>query len=175
MCAIALVAGCWWPANAGAVPLVFRSTGNTQTPPHGAQPKILYNCNVTATNMSFGTYDIFSATPLTSTATATVTCNYFWGGGNVTVTFSTGSGGSFTPRTMSNGTNTLDYNIYADANHTQILGDGTNGTVTYQHTFPGGFFGTATAVATMYGQIPAQQNIPAGTYNDVITITLIIN
>jgi len=27
----------------------------------------------------------------------------------------------------------------------------------------------------MYGQIPAQQNIPAGTYNDVITITLIIN
>ena len=122
--------------------------------------------------MNFGTYDIYSAVPLATQDTVTINCQQFFFGGNVSVSFSTGASGSYTTRTMTNGTGSLNYNLYADAAHTQILGDGTNGTQTYQATLSTSFFGPVQGSFTAYGLIPAQQNVPPGTYNDTVVITL---
>ena len=46
------------------------------------------------------------------------------------VALSTGGSGSYATRKMSNGTDTLSYNLYTDAGHTIIWGDGSGGTST---------------------------------------------
>lgn len=155
----------------GAIPLTVHPTPQSgisgfQTRAPGGRQN---GCNVSANNMNFGTYDIFSTTPLTSTMLFTVTCGNGYRGGYLYITFGPGSSGTNTNRTMSNGTDTLNYNIYADAAHTIIVGDGTNNT-TYYYAYSGG--GSFSGSATVYGLLPAQQNVSPGTYSDVVTITL---
>jgi spore coat protein U-like protein len=127
-------------------------------------------CDVTSTPLSFGTYDVFSATPVRSSATIGVTCT---SGGvqlvTITVGPSIGSGG-FNPRQMvqSGGADRLGYNLFIDPGLTQIWGDGT-GTgsaviVNVSNSQP--FNGTA------YGIIFARQNVSAGAYSDVLTVTI---
>lgn len=122
--------------------------------------------------MNFGSYNIFSVASLAASTTVSITCDYFLGGGTITASLSTGASGSYTNRTMSNGTDTLDYNLYADAAHTQVFGDGTGGTDTYQATLQGGFFGAVQSSFTVYGLIPAQQNISPGNYTDTVVLSL---
>lgn len=160
------------PAPAGAAPLKLQLLSRSRHGHGGANPHFLYGCSLAVTSMNFGGYNTLSSTPLTSTGTVTVTCNYFFGGGNITVTFSTGSSGTYTARTMRSAANTLNYNLYTDAGHTMVLGDGTNGTDTFQATLNGGFFGRVTGTATYYGLLPARQNVPAGSYMDALTATL---
>ena len=153
----------------GGIPLTVHPTPQSGIQQFQTRANRHNGCNISAPNMNFGTYDIFSATPLTSTMMFTVTCGSGYGGGYLYITFGTGSSGTYTNRTMSNGTDMLDYNIYADAAHTTVVGDGTNNT-TYYYTYSGG--GSFSANATVYGLLPAQQNVSPGTYTDVVTITL---
>jgi len=157
------------PSSPGnATPLTIRP--NPQSGLKQFQPLAGQNgCNITAPSMNFGTYNIFSTTALTSTMTFTVTCGQGYQGGYVLVTFSTGSSGTYTNRTMTYGPDTLDYNLYSSATHTTVVGDCTGATTCYWGYFPrhGG-----SGYATVYGQLPAQQNVSPGTYTDVITITL---
>jgi spore coat protein U-like protein len=127
-------------------------------------------CDVTATPITFGAYDVFSSTAVRSTATINVTCTT--GGAQlVTVTIgpSLGSGG-FSPRQMrwASGNDRLDYNLYSDAGLTQIWGDGTGVgspvTVLVDRGRP--FNGS------VYGVIPARQNVSAGLYSDSLTVTI---
>jgi spore coat protein U-like protein len=127
-------------------------------------------CDVTATPITFGAYDVFSSTSVRSTATINVTCTS--GGAQlVTITIgpSTGSGG-FSPRQMRwvSGNDRLDYNLYTDAGLTQIWGDGTGAgspvTVLVNRGRP--FNGM------VYGVIPARQNVSAGVYSDSLTVTI---
>lgn len=120
--------------------------------------------------MSFGSYNVFASGPLDTTSTITGTCTII-GSYNITVTLSTGSSGSYTPRAMTNGTDQLQYNIYTDSARTQIFGNGTGGTSDL--TLSGPFaFGTYTQTVTLYGRIFAGQNVPAGAYTDTITATI---
>ena len=176
ICSIAMLvlAGLTWnQATAGTLPLPLHSSGPIVKPSSlGVRPRFLYGCTINAPNMNFGTYDIFSAAPLAAQDTISISCNYCFGGGNVSLSFSTGASGTYSSRTMSNGTDSLNYNLFADTSHTQILGDGTNGTYTYQTTLNGGFIGTVQGSFTAYGLIPAQQNVSPGTYSDTIAVTL---
>ena len=141
--------------------------------PSGPQPEFVYGCTVSATAMSFGNYDVFAAAPSDATSTVTTSCNSFLGASTVTITFSTGQSGSFFPRNLVSGTNILDYNLYKTAAYAQVLGNGNNGTVSTTFS-PGcpGFFGTCIPYSvTLYGRIPAQQNVVPGSYSDTITVT----
>ena len=79
------------------------------------------SCSITATNIAFGPYNASSSTA--QIGTINITCNHSNTGLPVTITPDTG-------RNMSSSGNTLAYNLYTNASHTIIWGDGANGTVT---------------------------------------------
>lgn len=127
------------------------------------------SCSVSATSVSFGNYNPAATAATTSTGTVTVTCTITTAD-TITIALSTGSSGSYTPRTMLSGTNTLAYNLYLDTAHTEIWGNGMSGTSEDSFTLPAGAGGGS--LATVHGEIPAQQNPFPGTYSDTITVTV---
>jgi spore coat protein U-like protein len=137
------------------------------------------NCTVTASGVAFGAYDPVLTSPDDSTGTITVRCVYTGPGGaddtNYSVTLSAGGGLGFAPRKLSAGASTLDYNLYRDAGRTQIWGNGAGGTTIITGNIkvgPGAGNNTRTAVHTVYGRIPAQQDPDSGNYADSILVTL---
>lgn len=118
-------------------------------------------CTLTITNVAFAAYDVFTKTKTNSTGKVKVKCS---ASASYTISLSAGSG-TFTSRVMKNGSYQLDYNLYTNTTHTTIWGDGTSGTSTVSATGTG-------ATYTVYGQIPALQNVRVGSYSDTITVTV---
>lgn len=132
---------------------------------------LLQSCSVSATALSFGPYDPTSATPRDSTGTVTVTCTVFGLSASWDILLSTGSSGSFAPRRLFSGGNSLQYNVYTNAGRTQVWGDGTGGTAKVSDSqFI--LLGTNQFSYTTYGRIPALQDRAPGTYTDSITVTV---
>lgn len=144
------------------------------------------NGNLTVTvstpGISFSSYDVMSAsaTPGTGVITVAATCTHaalpFTV--NYTLALSTGSSGSFTPRSMAAGSSKLQYNLYTNASLTTIWGDGSGGAQTLPDQItgscqsPGGHNCSGSQSDTVYGNIPAQQNVVAGDYTDSIIVTV---
>lgn len=125
-------------------------------------------CTVTATAVAFGTYS--PLTTATSTGTISVVCTGVVGSSSATAALSSGTSGTFTARTMSNGTGgTLSYNLYTIAADSVVWGDGTGGSQTQTLTING--MGKVTVNATVYGFVPSQDPAP-GSYSDTITVTV---
>ena len=120
--------------------------------------------------LSFGSYDVFSLTADTGTASFTVQ-NCSNGKSSYTAALSTG-GGSYTSRTMTlvGGTEKLSYNLYTSSAYTTVWGDGTGSTSTVAGTGSTGASGGTTV--TIYGRIPAGQDVSAGSYSDSLTLTI---
>ncbi|TRZ56620.1 MAG: SCPU domain-containing protein [Rhodocyclaceae bacterium] len=111
--------------------------------------------------VAFGAYDVFSLVATMGTGSIRISsCS----GAPFVAMLSTGNGGSYAPRTMLNGVNTLQYNLYKDANRTVIWGDGSGGTATASSN--------GSTTFTVYGQIPAGQDAAAGVYADSIVATI---
>ncbi len=117
--------------------------------------------------MAFGDYNVLAGSPKTTTGTVTYQCTL---GVNIIVTLSRGSSSTFNPQDAEeHGAEVLNYNLYREATFQTIWGDGTGGSQTY------------TAVAallvpvtvTVYGQLPAGQNVAAGSYSDSVVATII--
>lgn len=125
-------------------------------------------CQVNSVSaLAFGSYNVLSPTSTTTTGSFNVrNCNT--GARTYTATFSAGNG-TLAARALRSGVNTLGYNIYKDAAYTQILGSGSGGTATIVNTNSGSGTGPT---HTLYGLIPAGQDVPAGSYTDTLTITL---
>ena len=126
-------------------------------------------CSInTPSGIAFGAYDIFSLSDDTGTGSFSVTgCSV--GARTYVTTLSTGSSNSFTTRTMKSSGNSLNYNLYTDATYTSIWGIGSGGTSSVSKTNGSG--GTGSTI-TIYGKIPAEQDVYAGSYSDSITITI---
>lgn len=120
------------------------------------------NCSVAVNGLVFGDYDVFDGSHTDSTSTFTVNCSTQTA---YTLKLSAGNG-SFSERLLLNGSHSLSYNIYTDAAHSLIWGDGSGGSVTQS-----GNTGTS-AEHTAYGRIPPRQNVYSGPYVDSIVITL---
>lgn len=124
------------------------------------------DCLIAVNDLNFGTVN--DLTPSISGATTgTVTCT---GVAPVSVSFDAGTGGTstFATRQMDDGTDTIDYNLYRDPAHTEILGDGTGGTFTIDFSSTGG-----ADPFDVYGLTdPGQNPKPAGTYTSTITATV---
>ena len=120
-------------------------------------------CTVSTTGLNFGNYDVFSTLNDDITGTVAVNCP---SGTAYSISLSSGFG-TFASRTMTSGTNLLNYNLYLDATRLTIWGDGSAGTGTVSGT------GTGSAVgSTVYGRIPWGQNAFVGSYSDVVIVTV---
>ena len=127
-------------------------------------------CVVTAPSLNFGPYDGLSGAPATTSASATVTCNE---APPPTVTLElgpSGVSGGFFPRQMrqQGGSDRLSYNFYADPGGATVWGDGTGGTVTQSQRV----MKNKPWTVTLYGRVPAGQDVSAGSYSDTLTITI---
>lgn len=133
-------------------------------------------CTVGVGTLSFGTYDVFSALPDDSTTPISVTCTQAPRQAitvSVTVTSSTGLSGNYNNRQMGNGVNRLSYNLYKDNARTVLWGDGSGSTLPYFGTLGfNGVVSTLTANGTIYGRIPAAQDVAGGLYSDTIVATV---
>jgi spore coat protein U-like protein len=75
-----------------------------------------------------------------------------------------------TGRVMTNGSNTLTYQLYSDSAMSSVWGDTVN-TNTVRLTGAG--FGTGTTkTATVYAKIPSQPNAVPAAYTDTVTVTV---
>jgi spore coat protein U-like protein len=129
-------------------------------------------CNVGTTGVSFGVYDVFSSGNNDAAGgNIRVSCEGLESVGvSYNILLSTG-GGSYASRSMSSGSNHLNYNLYTTSGYSIVWGDGTGGTETVSGSFPPSI-GSAARDHTVYGRIPAQQNAYVGIYSDTITVTV---
>jgi spore coat protein U-like protein len=126
------------------------------------------SCTISSTSVNFGSYNVFTGSATDSTGSVTINCN--GSAHNIIVTLSQGASSTFNPRTMQKGGETLTYNLYRDAARTTIWGDGTGGTSTYTNANPPN---NSDVNLTVYGRVPAGQDVSAGTYSD--TVAAVIN
>jgi len=119
------------------------------------------DCTVSAGTVAFGTYNPFTTQSLDSAGTINVNCAP---SSSYTLSLSTG-GGSYAQRQLSDSGELLYYNLYTSASRTVIWGDGSGGSGTVA--------GSGEDVNhTVYGRIPALQNVKAGSYGDSIIVTV---
>jgi spore coat protein U-like protein len=136
------------------------------------------DCTVSAVGVNFGVYEPFIATPDDSVGQITVTCTHVSGPAidvRYTVTLSTGSSGSYTPRRLRAGSGLLGYNLWSDPALSSIWGNGSSGTVIISGLLkvgPGVGNEIRSAVHPIYGRIPALQDAAEGDYLDSIVATL---
>jgi spore coat protein U-like protein len=123
---------------------------------------VLGTCSISTTNLAFGTY---AAAVLDGSATVTVNCT---NSTNYTVSLSAGqnlSGG--TRRLAGPLASYLTYQLFQDSARTTAWADGTA-----LGAKKSGVANGAAQGLLVYGRIPADQNVRAGSYADVIVATV---
>lgn len=132
----------------------------------GISATVLSACVVTSNSLAFGNYNPTSASPTDATSTFDVLCT---AGTSYSVGLNAGTkaGATVTTRQMSSGGNVLSYSLYSDSSRNTNWGN-TPGTDTPSPTTAG----VLPSTFTVYGRIPAQQNVQAGSYADTVTITV---
>lgn len=131
--------------------------------------KINKNCTVNAISDLLFTDQTFLSSAVTATSSVTVNCTK---GTSAAVTLS-GTGGS---RTLSNGTDTITYDLYSDSTHSTYWDSATAVTITGAGVNSSGATldaSTATGTTrTIYGRVPAQDTETTGDYADTVTATV---
>lgn len=121
------------------------------------------SCSVSTVAVAFGAYNPRNSTATDGVGSITVSCS---GGtpGAMSASSSTGQSGTYSARTMKAGSFVLNYNLYTNSTHTTVWGNGSTGTSVRSITGVGTY--------TVWGRIPALQNVGAGSYSDTISVTL---
>lgn len=160
---LALIAAAVALAVAGSA-----GAASTKTATFNVSASVNDNCTVSATDLAFGAFT--ASADVTNTSSVKVRCT---NGTGYTVKLNEGSSGSFATRKLFNGSDFLAYNLYKDAGHTSIWGNGSNS------TFTNGGTGTGLSAAkevtyTVYGKLPVSGNedAPVGNYADTITVSV---
>ncbi len=125
-------------------------------------------CSISTTAVNFGSYNVFTPTADDGTGQVTYRCT----GSRppiITIQLDKGGSSSFNPRQMRQGGEALDYNLYLDSTRSTIWGDGTGGTQVYSQAQPQ--LGQSINVS-VFGRIPAGQDVSAGTYSATVTATI---
>jgi spore coat protein U-like protein len=152
-------------ASLVALCLTGTAKATTTTSSFSVTMTINASCTIVSTaTLNFGSQGVLvSAVDQTTTlqVQCTNTTPY-----NIGLDAGTGSGATVTTRKMTSGSNTVNYSLYSDTNHTVVWGN-TVGTNTVSATGNG-----AAQNYTVYGQVPAQTTPAPGTYTDTITVTV---
>jgi spore coat protein U-like protein len=141
-------------------------------PAHAAcNPLSACSCTVTTTGVSFGSYDPLSQVDNGSAGTIRIVCTLILSlAGSFTIDLSTGASGSYAQRSLKKGASTLAYNLFADSAYSRVWGNGTGGSTQVSQSFSSLLIVDRTL--TVYGRIPAGQNVSAGAYADTIIVTV---
>lgn len=119
--------------------------------------------------INFGTYNPLSPTDLVTVGRIAVGCS--GGAISYSIELNPGNNGSFLTRKMHNRNTYLNYNLYTDPAKTKVWGDGTQGSTLI--TGGGNCYSASAFQNIVYGRIPAlQKNVLAGSYTDLVIITL---
>jgi spore coat protein U-like protein len=138
--------------------LVLNTTLSTAFP-------VLAQCSINASNVNFGSYDVFNNNSTTSNASISYDCSLENPPpSSITIDLSRGNSSSYNPRQMQSVNDSLNYNLYLDAAGQSIWGNG----IDSQHYTSSNLTGTV----TIYGIIPARQNVRIGNYADSIEATI---
>ena len=153
-----LASACWLLLLGGGTDQPFTSTAVLPV-----TIEIAGICSVRASDLRFGAYSANASTPLSGQTTLVLECT---AGMDVEVGLDPGQspGATVADRRMMSGTDSLGYGLYQDAARVQVWGD-TIGVDTVHAQGIG-----APQSLTIYGQIPASQQVPAGQYSDTITV-----
>ena len=125
------------------------------------------NCTISTAPVNFGAYDPIAANataPLDGIGTVTVTCTK---GAAAKIDLNAGTNAQGATRRMSStATEFLTYELYSDAAHTVIWGEGTNGfdIPAAPNRNPRTF--------TAYGRVAAAQDATVGNYTDTVVATV---
>ena len=118
--------------------------------------------SVTAGSLDFGNYDPIIANgsdPKAGSATISVDATT---GSTYTIALDSGQNATSSQRRLTDGSsNYLDYDLYSDSNHQDA----------WDNTTSRSGSGSSQDY-TVYGQIPAAQNVPAGSYSDTVAVTV---
>ncbi len=158
----------------GARPMV----GDEQFP-HGllsAEPRAHY-CTIQTRPLSFGTYDPLAGAELDAVGQIIYLCGSgnpgaeTQGPKNIRIEMAQGYSNSYGTRAMAGpSAETLTYNIYLDATHRTVWGDGTGSTGYYFEAKPPN--GTPVIVPA-FGRIDPRQDVPAGQYLDSVPVRIL--
>lgn len=140
-------------------------SAQTATTNFGVTIQIIADCAVApSATLSFGMQGVLIADVTTTTA-VNVTCTAdlpF----QIGLDGGTTAGGTTTTRLMTNGTDTVTYQLFQDAARTVNWGN-TLGTDTLASTGTG-----STQTFPVYGVVPPQTTPPSGNYSDTIGVTV---
>ncbi|HEY7651451.1 MAG TPA: spore coat U domain-containing protein [Methylomirabilota bacterium] len=125
-------------------------------------------CTISTTAVNFGSYNVFSASPDNATGQVTYRCTAPRPP-LVTIQLDKGGAPTFNPRQMRMGSEVLSYNLYLDSTRTTIWGDGTGGSQTYTRSNPPT---NQNIKVSVFGRIPAGQDVSAGSYSATVTATI---
>lgn len=135
-------------------------------------------CTASATPVAFGTYNPITGVQNTSTGTVSVSCYGLLLALNITysVSLSTGSSGTYTARTMKNGTPAIAYNLYLNPTYATVWSN-VSPTNTVQDGYLLQILVPTVRSYTVYGRIlplanQTPSNITTGSYSDTITATV---
>ncbi|MDP9151155.1 MAG: spore coat U domain-containing protein [Myxococcota bacterium] len=155
-----------------AVAVPLQALAGTATQNLSVTATIAANCTISTTAVAFGSYDPIvtnASTPLDSTGTVTTTCST---GASPQITLGQGAnaGGGSTDtvpvRQMASGAARLGYSLYQQTGRTTVWGN-------TLATAPAAVTGTGVAqVFTVYGRVPAAQNVATGSYTDTVVATV---
>lgn len=151
---------------AACVPLLMAgqtASAATATTTFNVTATVTAACTVSATNLAFTPYDPTSGTDLDGTNSLTVNCT---NGTTYDMGLDLGANDTGTQRRMTDSTDFLNYGLFQNSARTTSWGD-TVGTDTVASTGTG-----VDQNFTVYGQIPASQNVPASSYSDTINVTV---
>lgn len=149
-----------------AVLLAMPLAAQTATAEFEVSITVENSCTIAVTDLDFGTVSDLTSAQDAST-TGSVTCT---GATPVSVAFNAGTaaGSTLASRLLAAGGETIAFNLFRDAGRTEVLGDGSGGTVTIDFTSTGGADALSVFGRTVAGQNPK----PAGTYSSTITATV---
>ncbi|MBN9206916.1 spore coat U domain-containing protein [Methylibium petroleiphilum] len=146
------------------------TAAGTATGSFQVQATVASACTVSGSLLNFGgSIDpLVSAVPIDASSTLTVRCTNTT---PYTVALDAGihAGGAavFGNRNMSNGAQTIGYQLYLDAGRATVWGNGTASS----STVPGTGTGSNQSL-TIYGRLPSLTGVVPGSYSDTVTVTI---
>jgi spore coat protein U-like protein len=154
-----------------AAVMVLASPGahaQTATANLNVSANVAEKCTIATTPLNFGEYDPVQnhlSSPLDGTGTVIVRCTQ---GATANIGLDQGDNASGGTRRMIDVTNNLlTYQIYSDANRTQVWG---NAATTWLTPPPAP--SAAARIFTVYGRVFAAQDVPSGSYGDIVEATV---
>ncbi len=160
---------CFAVLLAMAAPAAYAATASANL---SVTATVVANCTISASSLAFGNYDPVvtnASSNLDATGTLNISCT---SGSGSTVTLGQGSypaGGSSDAaplrRMFNSTTGYLGYALYQDSSRTVVWGNTAGTGVGYTGTGTGGSL-------TIYGRVAAGQNVPVGSYSDIVVATV---